>query len=58
MNTNKAGQLNGKSKPNELKVCLHQRMVSFHYNAKGHTTGNVVCQECGAVFPDRVKVKA
>jgi transcription elongation factor Elf1 len=55
MNAKEFGQFKGKSEP---KFCVHQRMVSSHYNEKGQTTGNVVCQECGAVIPDPAKVLA
>jgi hypothetical protein len=61
MNTNKAGQLkvngiNGLSKPKKAKVCVHQRVVDYHYNDNGKPTGNLVCRECGAVMPAPVNV--
>ena len=55
MNADKAGRVNGTSKPKKSKVCVHQRMVDCHYNEKGNPTGNVVCRECGSVIPDLVK---
>jgi hypothetical protein len=56
MNANKAGQLNGNSITNKVKVCVHQRMVNNHFNGKGQPSGNLVCRECGAVIPDPAKV--
>ncbi|MDH5563645.1 MAG: hypothetical protein OEY91_08505 [Nitrospirota bacterium] len=64
MNTNKSGLLHGmavnetheKSKHKKLKVCVHQRMVDSHFNAKGLPSGNFVCRECGEVIPDPVKI--
>jgi len=58
MKTKKAGQFNGNAKPQKLKVCVHQRMVSGHVNGKGQPSGNLVCRECGAVIPDPDKVLA
>ena len=59
MNADKAGQvkgLNGISKPLKAKVCVHQRMVSYHYNENAQPSGNLVCRECGAVIPDPAKI--
>jgi hypothetical protein len=56
MNSIKAGHINGVFKPKKEKVCVHQRVVDYHYNDRGKPTGNVVCRECGAVIPDPVKV--
>lgn len=57
MNAEKAGQaINGTSKHKKKKVCVHQRMVDYHFNEKGQATGNVVCRECGAVIPGPTKV--
>ena len=56
MDADKAGHVNGTSKPNKVKVCVHQRMVDYHFNEKDQATGNVVCRECGAVIPDTAKV--
>ena len=56
MDADKAGHVNGTSKPNKVKVCVHQCMVDFHYNEKAHPSGNLVCRECGAMIPDPAKV--
>ena len=58
MDVDKAGRvngINGASKPKRAKVCVHQRIVSCHYNEKGQPSGNLVCRECGAVIPDPAK---
>lgn len=55
MNTHKAGKVNGSSKSNLPKVCVHQRVVDSHFNGKGKPSGNLVCRECGAVIPDPIK---
>jgi hypothetical protein len=56
MKTNKAGQINGNSKHENVKVCVHQRMVGSHFNGKGQPSGNLVCRECGTVILDPAKV--
>jgi len=59
MNAEKAGCVNGinrTSKTKKGKVCVHQRMVGYHYNEKAQPSGNLVCRECGAVIPDPTKV--
>ena len=33
--------------------CAHGRMVADEYGKNNKRTGNVVCQECGTVIPDR-----
>ena len=61
MNAEKAGYVNGKrgiSKPKVARVCVHQRMLDWHYNEKAQPSGNLVCRECGAVIPDPAKVLA
>jgi hypothetical protein len=55
MNAEKAGQLKGTSKPKKTKVCVHQRVVDYHFNEKGQVTG-LVCRECGRVIPNPAKV--
>jgi len=52
----KVGHVNGKAKPKRKNVCMHGRVVDYHYNDKGQATGNVVCRECGAIIPDSLKV--
>lgn len=47
---------NGTSKPKKAKVCVHGRMVEYHYDDEGQATGNVVCRECWAVIPDPANV--
>jgi hypothetical protein len=56
MNATKAGRVNGKSNPKKARLCVHQRMVDYHYNEKSQPSGNLVCRECGAVIPDPAKV--
>jgi hypothetical protein len=56
MNSTKAGRINGKSTPKKTRICVHQRMVDYHYNEKSQPSGNLVCRECGAVIPDPAKV--
>ncbi len=59
MNATKAGRVNGRkgtSKPKKARLCVHQRMVNYHYNEKAQPSGNLVCRECGAVIPDPAKV--
>ena len=60
MKINKAGLVNAmgvcgtnaRSKHKRVKVCIHQRMVDSHINAKGEPSWNLVCRECGAVIPE------
>ena len=50
-------RINGTSKKlKKSKVCVHGRVVDYHFNDKGKPTGNVVCRECGSVIPDPAKV--
>jgi hypothetical protein len=59
MNADQAGRINGlsrTSKPKKAKVCVHGRMVEYHYDDEGQATGNVVCRECWAVIPDPANV--
>ena len=59
MNAEKAGKKkkkNGTSKPKVARVCVHQRMLDYHYNEKAQPSGNLVCRECGAVISDPAKV--
>lgn len=59
MNVNKSGRvkkLNGISKLKKAKMCVHQRMVDYHYNENAQPSGNLVCRECGAVIPDPAKI--
>lgn len=59
MNAGKAGCVNeikGTFKPKKGVVCVHQRMLGYHYNEKSQPSGNLVCRECGAVIPDPTKV--
>ncbi|MGV7229021.1 MAG: hypothetical protein ACQ9IQ_10230 [Nitrospirales bacterium] len=61
MNAEKAGYVNGKKgtfKPKVARVCVHQRMLDYHYNEKAQPSGNLVCRECGAVIPDPANVLA
>lgn len=58
MNAEKAGRVNGikgTSKPKKARVCVHQRMLDYHYNEKAQPSGNLVCRECGVVIPDPAK---
>jgi len=48
--------ITGTSKPKKARVCVHQRMLDYHYNGKAQPSGNLVCRECGAVIPDPAKV--
>ena len=36
-------------------LCLHRRMVTYHRDKDGSPTGNLICRECRAVFPDPLK---
>ena len=59
MNAEKAGcvnGINGTSKPKNGAVCVHQRMLDYHYNEKAQPSGNLVCRECGVMIPDPAKV--
>ena len=59
MNGTRAECVNGIKETSKLKkarVCVHQRMLDWHYNEKAQPTGNLVCCECGAVLPDPAKV--
>ena len=56
MNATKAGLVNGTFKPKKARVCVHQRIVDYHFNGEGQPSGNLVCRECGAVIPDPAKV--
>ncbi len=56
MKADKAGRINGKAKPKKAKVCVHGRMVDYHYDDQGQPTGNVVCLECRAIIPDPANV--
>jgi hypothetical protein len=59
MDVDKVGRvngINGTSKTKKAKVCVHQRMVDYHYNEKAQPSGNLVCRECGAVIPDPTEV--
>ena len=59
MNATKVGRVNGikgTSKPKKARLCVHQRMLDWHYNEKARPSGNLVCRECGAVIPDLAKV--
>ena len=59
MKATKAAYVNGinrTSTPTKAKVCVHQRMVDYHYDEKAQPSGNLVCRECGAAIPDPVKL--
>ena len=59
MNAEKARRVNGlkgTSKLKKTRVCVHQRMLDYHFNEKAQPSGNLVCRECGAVIPDPGKV--
>ena len=61
MNAEKAVYVNGKKgtpKPKGARVCVHQRMLDYHYNEKAQPSGNLLCRECGAVIPDSANVLA
>ena len=60
MNADQVERLNGfsrTSKPKKAKLCVHSRIVEYHYDDEGLATGNVVCRECRAVIPDPVNVR-
>jgi uncharacterized protein YbaR (Trm112 family) len=33
--------------------CAHQRAVDYELSEEGEETGNLICKECGAIFPVR-----
>ena len=37
------------------KSCRHGRVVDYHVAEDGHSTGKLVCRECGTIYPDPLK---
>lgn len=40
------------------KPCTHSRIVDYVLTTKGNKTGQLICLECAAVFPDPAFEKA
>ena len=55
MTSDEVGRLQEAWKAKGDKPCTHARVVDYFEDFKGKKTGNLVCQECGAVFPDPFK---
>ena len=50
MSSNKAG---GPSIGIKAQVeCAHERVVDYEVSGGREKTGNLICRECGAIFPE------
>jgi len=51
MARDEAGRRRQKDEPKT--TCAHGRLVDYEVSADGKKTGNLICRECGAVFPEK-----
>lgn len=52
MTSDEAGRPKDQDTPVLNPHCLHQRVISYHYDERGKRTGKFVCKECGGIIPD------
>ena len=45
----------GDQEPPLNRSCQHKRLVDYILSEDGQKTGNIICAECGAIFPDPVQ---
>ena len=55
MTSDEAGRPKGLGKIKFRGPCLHQRVVAYHQDEQDKRTGQLLCKECGKIFPDSVR---